>query len=143
VRPSTGARGRHAANRGIRARIHHEHQAGVLQVRVQLAVREAGLDRDVHVVGTEAQHLRHARQIDRHAAADGVHVPFERTADAEGDDRRAVPHADLHDGADVFGGLGIHHGIRLSRGVPRLAMAVVVAHGGGRGHTVAQQGAKV
>ncbi len=108
--------------------IHHEHQAGVLQVVVELLVGEAGLHRDVHVVGAEAQHLGHAREVDRHAAVDGVDVALERAADAERDDRRAVRRARPHDRAHLVGGLGEDHGVGIGRGVPRLAVAVVAAH---------------
>ena len=83
------ARRGHAADRGIGAGIDRKHQAGVLQVRIELEPRQSGLDRNVEIFGAEAKHPRHARQVDRDAAVNGVDVAFERAAHAERHDRRA------------------------------------------------------
>ena len=92
-----GARRGHAADRRVGAGIDRKHQAGVLQVRIELEPRQAGLDRNVEILGAEPQHPRHARQIDRDAAVDGVDVAFERAAHAERHDRHAVLGAELDD----------------------------------------------
>ena len=76
--------------RGVGAGIDREHQAGVLQVRVELEPRQPGLDGNVEIFGAETQHPRHARQVDRDAAVDRVDVAFERAAHAERHDRRPV-----------------------------------------------------
>jgi hypothetical protein len=71
------ARGRHAAERGVGARVDREHQPGVPQVAIQLTMRDARLDGRVHVLRAHPQHARHARQIDRQPAAHRQHVAFE------------------------------------------------------------------
>ena len=87
------ARRRHAANRRIGAGIDPEVNAGVGQRLVELAVRDAGFDLAVEIVGADTQHTIHARQINRNATVDGVDVPLERGPDAERHDWRTMTFA--------------------------------------------------
>ena len=118
-------RRRHAANRGVGAGIDPEGDAGVGQRLVELAVRDAGLDLAVEIVGADAQHAIHARQINRDAALDGVDVPFERGPDAERDDRRTMHVRQTNDGADLLGVRRKHDDVRQSWDMPRFAVTVV------------------
>ncbi|MNC91403.1 hypothetical protein D3C83_76580 [compost metagenome] len=66
-------------------------------------------------------------------------MSFERGAHAEGDHRHVVPAADVHHVAHLFRGFRKHHGVGQRVGKIRLVLAVVLAHGGGGGHPVAQE----
>jgi hypothetical protein len=65
----------HPADGRVRTGIHREGEPGVVQRLVQLLPRDAGFDRRVEIVRADAQDLVHVAEIDRDAAADGVHVP--------------------------------------------------------------------
>ena len=92
-----GARRGHAAERGVGAGIDGEHEAGVAQGLGQLQAGDAGFHRGVEILGADAQHAVHLAQVDADAAADRVHVPFERGAGAERNDRQLKALADAHD----------------------------------------------
>jgi hypothetical protein len=119
---------RHPANRRVGAGVDGEHQAGVLQVIVQLAMGQAGFDGDIEVFGRQADHPRHARKVDRDAAVNGVDVPLERAAHAIGDDGRARRAAHGHNADDVVCGFRKRNGVRRGGRMPRLAAAVMRAH---------------
>ena len=58
------AGGGHPADRGVGAGIDGEEHALGAQLRVELAARHAGLDRDVHVLDRQPQDLVHLRGVD-------------------------------------------------------------------------------
>ncbi len=89
-------------------------------------MRHTRLDGGVQILRVHRENPGHPREVNRHAAAERVDMPFERRSDAERDDRRAMPRRDPHDGADVIRIRGKDHDIRLGVGVPGLAVAVVV-----------------
>ena len=88
----------------VGAGIDEEGQPGVGEVLVQLPMRDAGLDGRIEIVDAHAQHLVHLRQVDAHAAVEGEHLPLERCAGAEGDDRHAALGRGPDDGADFVRG---------------------------------------
>ncbi len=93
-----GARGagrRHAADRSVGAGIDREEEAGVVQVVVELLAGDAGLDHAVEVLGVDGEHRVHPRAVERDPAVRRIDMALERGADAERDDRRVVPGAEL------------------------------------------------
>ena len=75
----------------------------------------AGLHRAVQIVSADAQHLGHARQIDRDAAVDGGKVALERRAGPERDHRDPGCRTQGDDFRDFFGGLGENDSVRNRR----------------------------
>ena len=63
-----GARRRHAAERGVGARIDRKEQALVAQIFVELLARDAGLDHAVEILGMNGEHAVHVAEVDRDAA---------------------------------------------------------------------------
>jgi hypothetical protein len=135
-----GARRRHAAERGVGARIDREEEARVLDELVELLARHAGLHHGVEVRLVHRQHLVHLRQVDADAAFHRQDVALERGADAVGNHRHLVPAADVDDVAHLFGGLGEDHHVRGRVRKVGLVLAVVLAHRGRGGHPLAEQG---
>ena len=62
---------------------------------------DAGLNGRVEVLDADAQHLVHPRQVDADAAAKRQHLPLERRAGAERNDRHVPRGRGAHDGADL------------------------------------------
>ena len=93
----------------------------------------------VEILGADAKHAVHPREIDGHSAADGIHVPLERAAGAERHDRRPVPRRHADHRAHLVGGEWKHHGVRLPGRVPRFSVAVMLELRRIRAATVAQR----
>ncbi len=125
-------RRRHAAERGVGARIEVEDQSRRAEVLLELLASDAGLDGRVEIVGADAQDVVHPRHVDRDAAVDRVDVPFERRSGTERHDRAPVRRARANDGLDRFRALGEHDRMRQRRGVVGFTAAVMLADGGGR-----------
>ena len=125
-----GARGAcrgHPADRRVRAGIDREEEAGIAQIHVQVLARDPRLHGAVEILGIDLDHPVHAARIERDAAVGRVDMAFERSADAERDDRRAVLGADAHDLPDLGAGFRIDDRIRrLRRDVAR-RMRVLLA----------------
>ena len=73
-----GASGRHAAERGVGARVDREKQAGVLDVFVELLAGHTGLHRAGEVFGIDRQHTIHLTQIDGQTALHRQQMSLER-----------------------------------------------------------------
>ena len=73
---AAGARGAHAAQRGIGARVYGKEQARVAHVFVELLARDARLHRDGEVFSVHSQDVVHARDIQADAALHGQQMPF-------------------------------------------------------------------
>ena len=102
-----------------------------MQRLVQLQPRDARLDRGVEIVDADAHDLVHLAQINRDAAADRVDVPFERRAGAERHDRQPMRRGDLDDRRDLVGRVREADDVGRGGRVVRLAVAVMLADGGG------------
>ncbi len=135
--------GGHSANRRVGAGIDREHQAGVLQVVVELEPGEAGFDRDVEIVGAEPEDAGHPRQVDRDAAVNRVDVPLERAAHAERHDRRAVLGAERDNRAHFVGVERENDRIGQPGGMPGFTVAMVLADGVGDRDSLAQKSLKL
>ena len=122
-----GARGRHPADRRVRARVDREEEAGALQVGVELLARHARLHAAVEVLGVHLEHAVHPRGVERHAAVDRGDVALERGADAEGDDRHAGGRAGADDVGHLLVRLREHDEVRRGEVGEALAAAVLVA----------------
>ncbi len=127
------ARRRHAAQRRVGAGIDWKPQAGVAQRFAQLQACDARLDRRVEIVDADADDLLHLPQIDRDAAVNGVDVAFERRPRAERHDRHRVARADRRDRGDFFSARRKADDVGARRCVVGLAVAVMLADGGGVG----------
>jgi hypothetical protein len=99
-----GARGGHAAERGIGAGVDGEEQAGALEGFVELLARDAGLDGGVEVFGVDGGDLVQAGNIEADAAAHGQQVAFNGAAGAVGDDGHLVLMAQTDGFGDFSGG---------------------------------------
>jgi hypothetical protein len=106
-------------------------------------MRDAGLDGDIEVVDAEAYHAIHARQVDRDATLERVHVTFERRAGAERHDRRTVTSGRLHHRAHFLSGQREDDDVRLARLVPGLAVTVLLELCGRGGAAVTDARAKI
>ena len=133
------AGGRHAAERSVGAGIDEEGQTGVLQVPAELPMGDAGLHGGIEILDADAQDLVHPAQIDRHAAGERQHLSFERRAGAERNHGHVAIRAGANDRADLVGGQRKRDEVGWSRGVVRLAAAVVIADGGRRGDAIAEK----
>ena len=100
--------------------------------------RHAGLDDAIEVFGVNREHAVHARQSMRDAAVQRVDMAFQRSADAERDDRRVMRGADAHGVDDVLRAVGEHH--RVGRRVvgPGQRVAMLTAHRLGGDEAVAE-----
>jgi hypothetical protein len=112
-------------------------EAGGADVLVQLLARDAGLDHDVEVGLVHRQHLVHAADVERDAAVRRADVAFQRRAGPERNDWRLVPGAELHDRLDLFRRLGEHNGVGQMGLVEGDVLAVLLAHGMRRAHSLA------
>ena len=88
---------RHAADRGVRARIDRKEKAGALELGVELLARNARLHAAIEILGVDFEHAIHLRQVDADAAVQRRNVTLERRADAERDDRDARRMTQAHD----------------------------------------------
>ena len=87
---AAGPRGRHAADRCIRAGVDREEQSLVPDLRIELVARDAGLHGHRQVLGVDAEDALHPRQVQAHAALHRQQVAFERGSGAVGDHRHAM-----------------------------------------------------
>ena len=108
-----GAGRRHAAERGVGARIDRKEQPGVAQMLVQLLAGHPGLDRGVEILGADPHDPVHLGHVDGDAAGQRRDLALERGAGAKGDDRRLVRGAELDDRRDLVG--GVREGDRIGR----------------------------
>ena len=123
------ARRGHAADGRVGAGIDGEGEAGVVQRLVQLQPCHPGFDGHVEILDADARHLVHLAEIDRHAAADRVDVPFQRRPGAERHDRQPMRGGDPDDRGDLGGGLRKTDDVGRRGGVVRLAVAVMFPDG--------------
>ena len=107
-----GTRRRHAAKRRIGPRIDGKEQSDIAQMLVQHLAGDAGFDHAVEVFRMHGDDALHHRGVDRNAAERRVDVALEGCARAEGHDRHIMRGTQLHDGRDLFRGLGVDHQIR-------------------------------
>ncbi len=127
-RGARGAGGRHPAEGGVGARIDGEGQAGVPQRLGELQPRHPGLDGRIEILRADPQHVVHVAKVDRDAAAQRVHVAFERGARAERDDRHLKAPADFYDAHDVLRRGGEADDVGQGGRMVGLAVAVMFAH---------------
>jgi hypothetical protein len=106
---------------------------------VQLLPRDARLHGDVEILRVEAHDAVHAGHVDADAAVDRNHVPFERRSRTERGHRTPVLRAGGDDGLHLHGRRRKHHRVGRDAGVVRFPAAMVLADGGGRGHTLADE----
>jgi hypothetical protein len=138
---AAGARGAHAADRGVGAGVDREEQAGGFDLVVELLARHAGLHRHRQVFGVDAQHPVHAAHVDADAALHRQQVAFERRAHTEGDHRHLVLTGQLHGIGHVLRAFGKHHGGRWRHGGEgRFVAPVLLAHGQRGGAALAEAG---
>ena len=137
------ARRRHAADRAVGAGVDEERQPVLSEVRVELTMGDAGFDGHIEIFRAEAHDPVHARHVDRYPSMERPDVTLERGTGAKRDDRRAVPGADPHDARHVVGRLREDHDVGSVRSVVRLAVAVMIPHGGRHGHAIGQQRAEI
>ena len=141
-----GARGAgrgHAAERSVGARIDREEEPAVAQVLVELLAGDAGLDDAIEIVGVDGENIVHAREVERDAAMGRVDMALERRADAERNDRRVVPGAELDEVDHVLLVLGEHHRVRRLVLEPGQRVAVRLADRLGGGEAVAETGGEI
>ena len=137
-----GAGGRHAADgAGRGAGIDREEQPQVTEMGVQLLPRYAGFDAAIHIRLADIDDPRHARQVERDAAADGGHVAFQGGAGAPGHHRDMVGVAQGQHAGGLFRGFDKRDSVRQHRGLGVLAVAVVFAQGRVGGQALSQEGA--
>ena len=112
-RIGAGGAGRgHAAERSVGAGIDRKEEPAVAQMLVELLPGDARLDDAIEVVGVDGENIIHAREVERDAAMGRVDMALERRADAERNDRRVVPGAELDEVDHVLFVFGEHHGVR-------------------------------
>ncbi|MND55179.1 hypothetical protein D3C80_462540 [compost metagenome] len=105
----------HTADGGIGAGIDREEKPRIAQFTIKLFTGNAGLNRDIEVFRTDAQHLVHPRKINRNTAGRRIHLTFERGADTERDDGDAMFGTDPDDQFYVFASLNEDDAIRQLR----------------------------
>ena len=141
------ARGAHAADGGVGARVDREEQALAPDRLVDGLARHAGLHRHREVLGVDREHVVHAAHVDADAALHREQVAFERGAHAERNHRHAELCRQLHGVGHVLRALCEHHRRRWGHLVHRLVAPVLLAHhhGGGalRAETRLQRGEKL
>jgi hypothetical protein len=124
--------------RRVGARIDREEQTAVAKLFIKSLAGDAGLDDAVEILGMHGKNLVHIAEIDRHAAGRRIDVPFERGADAIGNDRDAVFGADPHDLLHFFSALRENDGVGRLVCDPGDGIAVLLAHGLRRHHTISE-----
>src|SRR5579872_5626340 len=72
-----GAGRRHAADRGVGARIDRKEQARVAQVLVERLSRDARLDDAIEILGVNFDDAVHPRKVDRNAAVRRIEMAFQ------------------------------------------------------------------
>jgi len=105
--------------------------------------RDAGLDDAIEIVGVDGENIIHAREVERDAAMRRVDMAFERRADAERNDRRVVPGAELGEVDDVIFVFGEDHGVRRLVLEPGQRVAMRLADRLGSGEAVAKTGGEI
>ncbi len=110
---------------------------------VELLAGDAGLDHAIEIVGVDGENGVHAREVERDAAMRGVDMAFERRADAERNDRRVVPGAELDQVDHVIFVFGEHHRVRRLVLEPGQRVAVRLADRLGSGEAVAETGGEI
>ena len=106
---------------------------------VELVARDAGLDAAVHVGLADVEDARHARQVERDAAAHRRHVAFQRGAGAPGHHRHVRGVAQRQQLRRLVRGLDERHRVRHHRRLGVLAVRVVLAQAGVGGDALAQE----
>ena len=135
---AAGARGRHAAQRGIGAGVDGEEQARVADLAVELFARDAGLHGHRQVFGIHLHDVVHAAQVHAQPALHGQQMAFERGAHAVRDHgHRILVRQGQHDG-DLFAAFAKEHRVRGRRVVDRFTTAMMLAHRSGGGAAVAE-----
>ena len=120
-----------------------EHEAGVAQGPRQLEAGDAGFHGRIEIRVADPQHAVHLAEIDADAAAQRVHVSFERGSGAKRHDRQLKTLADARDFRDLGGRGGEADDVGRGRGVIRLAVAVMFADGVGVRSARAEQRAQL
>ena len=98
---------------------------------------------DIEIRVADAQDAVHLAEIEADAAAQRVHVPFERGSRAKRHDRQLKPLADARDFRDLGGRSGEADDVGRGRGVVGLAVAVMFADGVGVRSARAEQRAQL
>jgi len=88
---------------GAAARRGREEEAVRAELAVERRVDDARLHVGLEVLGTDRDHIRHARDVEHDAAADGDGVPLEARARAARGERDRVLGAELHHRDHVAG----------------------------------------
>ncbi len=141
-----GARGagrRHAAERGVGARINGKEEPAVAQVLVELLAGDPRFDDAVEIVRVDGENIIHPREVERDAAMRSVDMALERRADAERNDRRVMAGAELGEVDHVLFGFGEHHRVRRLVLEPGQRVAMRLADRFGRGVSVAETGGEI
>ena len=119
--------GRHAANRGVSARIDREHEAGVAESFVQLQASDARFNRRVEIFDTDSRDSIQIANVDGDTAAQRLNVTFERRACTEWNDRQTVARRDADNLDHFIERLWKTHDVGSRRRVIRLAVTVMVS----------------
>ena len=130
---AAGARGRHAAQRGIGTGVDREKQAGGLDRLIELLARHAGLHRHRQVFGVDGQHLVHAAHIDADAALHRQQMAFERRTDTKRNHRHLELRSQLHGIRHILRAFGKDHGGGRWHAEGRFVPAMLLAHHQGSG----------
>ena len=78
---------------------------------VQLFVRNAGLDGDVEIVGTEGENSIHKFEVDANATMDCSESSLETGPSRKGRHGNRSAMADLSNGTDIFCSLRVHNNV--------------------------------
>jgi len=127
-RGAAAARGSHAAQRCVGARIDRKHEAGIAQFGVELLARHPRLDDRHRILGTDLDNAVHVARVDGDAAIDRDDMAFHRRTCAERRDGHAMGGADAYDCLDIFLAGRKCHRVRQDGRQPRRVVAVMLAH---------------
>ena len=119
-------RRRHAAERGVGARVDREPEPVRANGRLELRTRHAWPDRRREIVRTNRDDLVHPRQIEADPTVQRDHVPFEARARTERHDRHADGVGVLEHGRNLRGRLGEDDDVGTMRSVVAEVACVLV-----------------
>lgn len=74
----------HSPNAGIGAWVHHEAQAAVAELSVQLQPRDPSLNLRIQVLSVDLQHLIHPGEVQAHPSEVGANVALVADEESEG-----------------------------------------------------------